>query len=124
MRQGNYDINKIYIYIDRSDVSSVDVRYLLESGLLVGPQNYSEKVNEEIPFDPKRDLYWFEYHKTYRFIVVDLEADVNGNGPLDQTGNVHCNIEANLTSGILSLGELNFNVEMNHSLNQKQVANQ
>lgn len=125
LRQGNYGVNKMYVYIDREDVESIDVAYLLPDGLVVGPGNYEDTEEMEIPFDPKRDLYWFKYHKTYKFIVVDLETDINGNGPLDQTGVVHCNMSMNLTGGqVYALGEVNFNVELNSTLNQNQVATQ
>lgn len=125
LRQGNYGVNKLYIYIARDDVSSIDITYLLPSKLIVGPQNYSEREEAEIPFDQKRDLYWFKYHETYNFFVIDLEEDVNGNAPLDEAGLVHCDMQMNLeNTQIYTLGELNFNVEVNSVLNQKQVANQ
>lgn len=125
LRQGNYGVNKLYIYIDRNDVASIDITYLLPSSLIVGPQNYDDREEAEIPFDEKRDIYWFKYHKTYNFFVIDLEADINGNGPLDEAGLVHCDMQMNLDSNnIYTLGELNFNVEVNSVLNQKQVATQ
>lgn len=125
LRQGNYGINKLYIYIDRNDVASIDITYLLPSELIVGPQNYDDREEAEIPFDEKRDIYWFKYHKTYNFFVIDLEADINGNGPLDEAGLVHCDMQMNLTgSQTYTLGELNFNVEVNSVLNQNQVATQ
>lgn len=125
LRQGNYGVNKLYIYIDRNDVASIDITYLLPSQLIVGPQNYDDREEAEIPFDEKRDIYWFKYHKTYNFFVIDLEADINGNGPLDEAGLVHCDMQMNLdSSDIYTLGELNFNVEVNSVLNQKQVATQ
>ncbi len=125
LRQGNYGVNKLYIYIDRNDVASIDITYLLPSELIVGPGNYSTRKQEEIPFDEKRDIYWFKYHKTYNFFVINLEADINGNGPLDEAGLVHCDMQMNLDStDIYTLGELNFNVEVNSVLNQNQVATQ
>lgn len=125
LRQGNYGVNKLYIYIDRNDVASIDITYLLPSELIVGPGNYTTRKQEEIPFDQKRDIYWFKYHTTYNFFVIDLEADINGNGPLDEAGLVHCDMQMNLDSNdIYTLGELNFNVEVNSVLNQKQVATQ
>lgn len=125
LRQGNYDINKLYIYIDRNDVASIDITYLLPSSLIVGPGNYTTRKSEEIPFDQKRDIYWFKYHTTYNFFVINLEADINENGPLDEAGLVHCDMQMNLEGGgIYTLGELNFNVEENSVLNQNQVATQ
>lgn len=125
LRQGNYEVNKMYIYIDREDVNSIDAEYLLASGLIVGPGNYTTRKQEEIPFNQKRDIYWFKYHTTYNFFVVNLETDLNGNSPLDEAGLVHCNMEMNLEGGgVYALGEVNFNVEVNSVLNQNQVATQ
>lgn len=125
LRQGNYGVNKMYIYIDRNDVSSIDVTYLLPSTLVVGPQNYDQVVTAQIPFNDKRDLYWFKYYQDYQFIVIDLETDINGNSPLDEAGLVHCDMQMNLeNTQIYTLGEVNFVVEVNAVLNQKQVANQ
>lgn len=124
LRQGNYNINKLYIYCERNDIVRLNVSYLLPSSLVVGPTSFNETETVEIPYDKKRDLYYFEYHKEYTFIVVDLEADINGNGPLDQTGLVHCSISAVLTSGILTLGAVNFMVELDSVYNQYYVAQQ
>lgn len=124
LRQGNYNVNKLYIYCERNDIVRLDVSYLLPSSLVVGPTSFNETETAEIPYDKKRDLYYFEYHKEYTFIVVDLEADINGNGPLDQAGLVHCSISAVLTSGILTLGAVNFMVELDSVYNQYYVAQQ
>lgn len=127
LRQGNYGVNKIYVYVDRDDVSEILVSYLLPSSLVVGGyegQSYSTVENETIPFDPKRDLYWFKYGQPYPFIVIDLEADINGNSPLDEAGLVHCNMTIVATTSLEVLGGLNFIVEENAVANQKQVATQ
>lgn len=124
LRQGNYNVNKLYIYCERNDIVRLNVSYLLPSSLVVGPTSFNETETTEIPYDKKRDLYYFEYHKEYTFIVVDLEADINGNGPLDQAGLVHCSISAVLTSGILTLGAVNFMVELDSVYNQYYVAQQ
>ena len=124
LRQGNYNVNKLYIYCERNDIVRLNVSYLLPSSLVVGPTSFNETETAEIPYDKKRDLYYFEYHKEYTFIVVDLEADINGNGPLDQAGLVHCSISAVLTSGILTLGAVNFMVELDSVYNQYYVAQQ
>ena len=124
LRQGNYNVNKLYIYCERNDIVRLDVSYLLPNSLVVGPTSFNKTETAEIPYDKKRDLYYFEYHKEYTFIVVDLEADINGNGPLDQAGLVHCSISAVLTSGILTLGAVNFMVELDSAYNQHYVAQQ
>lgn len=127
LRQGNYNVNKLYIYCERNDIVKLDVSYLLPNSLVVGPTSFNktEKTETaEIPYDKKRDLYYFEYHKEYNFIVVDLEADINGNGPLDQAGLVHCSISAVVPRGILTLGAVNFMVELDSVYNQYYVAQQ
>ncbi len=125
LRQGNYNVNKMYVYVeDRPTYTSIDASYLLPNGLVVGPMNYSNFEESFIPFDSKRDLRFFKYNQTYRFCVIDLEADLNGNSPLDQAGTVHCDLAIMLVSYQLALGEVNFSVELNSVLNQKQVASQ
>lgn len=132
LRQGNFGVNKMYIYVEDRTYSSADVSYLLPSGTIVSPINYDtftdpdaeENENCFIPFDSKRDLRYFKYYKPYKFLIVDLEADLNGNSPLDEAGVVHCNISINLISGILALGELNFNVEVDSTLNTHYVASE
>lgn len=136
LRQGNYGVNKIYVYCDNGldgvtskDYSSIDVSYLLPSNTIVGPQNHNTFENSQIPFDAKRDLRFFKYNQTYHFCVIELEADPGetedtyGASPLDETGVVHCEMTLNLTSGGAPvLGEVNFEVAENAVLNQKYVA--
>ena len=125
LRQGNYGVNKLYVYCERTDITRLGVGYLLPSGLVVGPMNYDETETMEIPFDKKRDLRFFRYHEDYTFFVVDLEADENDHSPLDECGLVHCSIEAMLAdTNIIQFGDVNFNVEENAVLNQHYVAQQ
>ncbi len=127
LRQGSYGVNKMYIYIDDLVYNSIDVSYLLQSNLVVGPLNIDDFTEEEyIPFDAKRDLRFFKYNKKYRFLVISLsEKDPFGNSALDEAGVVHCEMQAVLPEqGLLQLGDVNFNVEENAVLNQKQVASQ
>lgn len=137
LRQGNYGINKLYIYVEDRVYTSVQASYLLPSELIVGPMSYDDFTNPDaqentdaykeclIPFNQKRDLKYFKYFTPYKFIVVDLTEDLNGNGPLDEAGLVHCDLIAILDGGSqLQLGELNFDVELNSVLNQNQVASQ
>jgi hypothetical protein len=124
LRQGNYNVNKLYIYCERNGIVRLDVSYLLPSSLVVGPTSFNKTETAEIPYDKKRDLYYFKYHKEYTFFVVDLEADSNGHGPLDQAGLVHCSISAVLPRGILTLGAVNFMVELDSVYNQYYVAQQ
>lgn len=125
LRQGNFGVNKMYVYFEKDNVVSLDVSYLLPSGLVVGPQNYTATETTQIPFDAKRDLLYFKYYQDYTFFVIDLEQDINGNSPLDETGTVHCDIKANISGQVIPvLGEVNFYVEQTSTFNVKQVASQ
>lgn len=126
LRQGNYNVNKMYVYVDRNDVSSIDVSYLLPSGLIVGPENITKKTTAEIPFDRKRDLLYFKYYKEYTFVEIDLsKQDLNDHTALEEAGLVHCSLIAILNnSSQLALGDVNFNVEVDEVLNQHYVASQ
>lgn len=128
LRQGNYFINYLCVYIEGRDYESLDIAYTLPSGAFVGPMNYKKETNAQtlqIPFNPKRDLKFFKYYTDYEFVVIPLEADLNGNAPLDEAGTVHTDITAMLLDDTqLVLGEVNFTVERNTTLNLKQIASQ
>lgn len=125
LRQGNYGVNKIYVYYDNGidgktskNYSSIDVAYVLSSGASVSTQNYSTFEETMIPFDQKRDLRFFRYGQTYRFCVVNMEPEPGdddntfGDSPLQENGVVHCSMTANLTAGGQEqLGDINFEVE-------------
>lgn len=125
LRQGNYGINKIFAYIEDRLYTSVDASYLLPSKEVVGPMNYTKRTTAQIPFDPKRDLRYFRYYKDYSFAEIDLENDLDGDGPLDEAGAVHASLSLNLSGGgILQLGDVNMCVEETQPLNQPQVASE
>ena len=132
LRQGNFGVNKIYVYVDNGLGASklytdIDVKYLLPDGTtIVGPQNFDTFTNPDasdnsdcfIPYDAKRDLRYFKYGQPYKFCVIDIEPDVGedentlGESPLSQNGVVHCEMSLNLSDAmILALGDLNFMVE-------------
>lgn len=134
LRQGNYGVNSMYVYVEGRDLSRADVNYLMPDGAVVGPilcDDFTDPTASDnsdcfIPFDPKRDLRFFKYYKAYKFLVVDLSTmDSNGKSALDQAGVVHCNMDLVLESGNqLEAGDVNFVVEENPSYNQKQVASE
>lgn len=130
LRQGNYGINEINVYIEGVEYTSIDVSYLLPSSSIVGPSNYDDFVSKEIPFDRKRDLRYFQYHKEYSFLVIPIEAveietDTYGPSPLDETGTVHCEMTAMISAtSQLKLGDVNFYVEEDPVLQQHYVAEQ
>ena len=126
LRQGNYNANTIYVYVEekQDSINYIRVNYLLPSDLIVGPQDYNARESKMIPFDEKRDLEYFKYNTTYNFIKIVMEADENANGPLDMGGLVHCELRAfNLSNQqILKLGTLNFQVELDEVAQQKYIA--
>lgn len=130
LRQGDYDIDTIYVYVEELDYVSAAVSYLLPDGeTFVGPQSFANRTELQIPFDAKRDLKYFKYYKDYEFLAIPLEADQDGdnlgNGPLDQTGTVHCQISIILSGGsVKQLGEFNFHVEESPVTNLKYVSTQ
>ena len=119
LRQGNYGVNSIYVHIDGLVPASIDVRYLVPGGAVITPSTpYSEVVSAQIPFDKKRDLYFFKYFETYSFIKIDLTLPLGGQGPLDVPGLVTASMQALLENGDQqSLGDLNFIVEESGALN-------
>ena len=126
LRQGNYNANTIYVYVEekQDSINYIRVNYLLPSDLIVGPQDYNTRESKMIPFDEKRDLQYFKYNTTYNFIKIVMTADENANGPLDMGGLVHCELRAfNLSNQqILKLGTLNFQVELDEVAQQKYIA--
>jgi len=119
LRQGNYGVNSIYVHIDGLVPASIDVRYLVPGGAVITPSEpYSEVVSAQIPFDGKRDLYFFKYFENYDFIKIDLTLPLGGQGPLDVPGLVTASMQAVLENGQQkSLGDLNFIVEESAALN-------
>lgn len=125
IRQGNYGVNKMFVYVEDRTIVSIDTRFLMPDELVVGPFENRQYVDTQIPFNDKRDLLYFKYFTDYRFIVIDLEADINGNSPLDQAGVVNTSLSAILSDHeILQLGEVNFMVEEDPVFQQKYVATQ
>ena len=119
LRQGNYGVNSIYVHIDGLVPASIDVRYLVPGGAVITPSTpYSEVVSAQIPFDKKRDLYFFRYFENYDFIKIDLTLPLGGQGPLDVPGLVTASMQAIMENGDQqSLGDLNFIVEESGALN-------
>ena len=103
--------NKIYIYIeDLTTIQSITAKYLLPSGLttpLFEPT--IEFLSLQIPYNPKQDLKFFEYYKTYNFIEIPTTftiANVQYN-VLSEAGNVALTVRVDGTA----LGLIVFNVE-------------
>lgn len=124
IKQGNYGINKIYVYIEEFTPRSINANYLLPDGTTLEYPDYTERVQMQIPFNPKRDLIYFKYYTNYYFNVIDLENNVDEVSPLDQAGTVWCSLEAiGQDFSIKQLGDFTFNVETTHGLTN-EVATQ
>ena len=118
IRQGNTH-NDIYIYIeDDPVVSELYFRYRLPdvSDVHQPPlvQGSTVKIKiDEIPFNPKRKLEYFEYYKEYYMFKIDTTFTTS-NGVTDTEWNVLTN-EGNVSLGVRIdgdwLGLIVFNVE-------------
>ncbi len=125
IRQGNFRINRLYVYVEDRNITSIDATYLLPDTLIVGPENYDQVEDSYVPYNEKRDLLFFKYNQVYHFLVIDLDMDRNGNSPLDQAGVVSASLSAMLDdSTILQLGEVNFMVEESEVYQRKYIAPQ
>ena len=121
LRQGNYGVNRIYVYVEDKSYDSVDASFLLPSGTVIGPTNYDDFVTAQIPYDPKRDLRFFRYGTNYRFCEIPLYDGSNPN-PLMEAGVVHATFALIIDGNQDVVGEANFCVEESSALNQPQVA--
>lgn len=113
LRQGNYDVNKLYVYIDNPDnlvMNTLWVKYLLPDGTLLLAFEVVTKVTEELPYNPKQDLKFFKYGKPYVFFEVPTEITVDNtvHSALEQAGTVACSLSIDGTN---YLGLVAFNVE-------------
>lgn len=115
-RQGNTH-NDIYIYIeDEPTVSELYFRYRLPDVQHQPPlvQGSTVKIKiDEIPFNPKRKLEYFEYYKEYYMFKIPTTFTTS-NGVTDTEWNVLTN-EGNVSLGVRIdgdwLGLIVFNVE-------------
>ena len=122
LRQGNYDVNKIYIYIEDLDYTQpqqMDVSYRLSDGTRIPVSAYelnfgaiSENNKMEVPYNRRRDLKFFKYGMKYPFYEIPTEFEVAGvqYSALDIPGNVCCTVRVN-NGTITTLGLIVFNVE-------------
>lgn len=131
LRQGNYNVNKIYVFVEDRTYTSIDATYTLPSGVIVGPLNFDEFEQAQIPFDAKRDLRFFKYYTNYNFCVIDLSEaettdnpEIEGASALDEGGVVHASLSIKIGETILALGEVNFMVEINTALQQGVVGSE
>lgn len=128
LRQGNYGVNTIYVYVDDKNYDSIDASFLLPSGAVVGPYHCDSFVEAMVPYNAKRDLRFFRYGKNYRFCRIPLDNAPNAqdtpelHNPLEEAGAVHASLAMIIDGYQDVLGEVNFYVETSAALNQPQVA--
>lgn len=76
-RVGDINVNKIYVFWeDHSPVNGYCV-FRKPDGTNTTSIPVVEFVNEIIPYDQERDLYFFHYNTTYRFAVFEMPSDAD-----------------------------------------------
>ena len=76
-RVGDINVNKIYVFWeDHSPVNGYCV-FRKPDGTNTTSIPVDEFVNEIIPYDQERDLYFFHYNTTYRFAVFEMPSDAD-----------------------------------------------
>ena len=108
-RVGNHQTNEIYVYVEELEPDSCTVRYVRPNdeafpGLTSIAELEDTIEYKEIPYDKTRDLKFFKYGQTYKFIKFVVPDEV-----LSQSGVVGMSIK--LISEGLMLGLVTFNVE-------------
>lgn len=86
LRQGNANINKLYVYWEKSvnnqSITGLWARYKADDGSYYpSSSTYQETnttINAQIPYDKNRDLKYFNYWTTYKFYVIDIPELVLG----------------------------------------------
>ena len=133
LRQGDYGNDNIYIYVDEITAETIN-QYAVWIRFKKNDTRVSSEIEIEspayitsgeatyIPFNPKRDLRFFEYYKSYPLFVVpfnqDLTIDEDGIDPdaydydmLDTEGNVSLTVRLVKENHIKTLGLIVFDVE-------------
>ena len=67
VREGSYGYDKVYVYFENDAVTSATANIKFSDNTTV-TVTLTREVNElEIPYNPERDLKYFEYYKEYQF---------------------------------------------------------
>ena len=114
LRQGNANINKLYVFWEKSvnnqSITGLWARYKADDGSYYpSSSTYQETnttTNAQIPYDKNRDLKYFNYWTTYKFYVVSIPNDV-----LSVGGNWLCSLWFVEGSDITTLSNVAFYVE-------------
>lgn len=110
LRQTASNVNSIYVYFNTTEkFSSLLCSYELPDGTVTEEAEVATTTTmEEIPYDAKRDLKYFEYFKEYEFFSFKISDEA-----LSQDGVVRATLRfvASDKSYIKVVGLLTFNVE-------------
>lgn len=75
-RQGNGEVNKIYIYVDGITPRSEWITYENSDGTKSNELAITEQVIKSIPYDRYRDLKYFKDFEEYNFFVATIPSSV------------------------------------------------
>lgn len=127
LRQGNSNINKLYVYWEKSEdnanITGLWARFKADDGTY-NPSSSTwiqsnTYVEQTIPYDKNRDLKFFNYFKEYKFYTIDLPDAVLG-----QSGAWLGTLQFVETNSITTLGQLAFYVsESNASVEADENIN-
>lgn len=101
--------NKIYIYVEDTEVESVTLKYRIPSGGLPLVYGSTTPVVDKVPYNPKQDLKFFKYNVDYPFIEIPTSFTVENvqYSALAEAGTVTLTVRINDKP----LGLIVFNVE-------------
>lgn len=118
LRQGNSNINKLYVYWEKSEdnenITGLWARFKADDGTY-NPSSSTwiqtnTYVEETIPYDKNRDLKFFNYFKEYKFYTITIPDAVLG-----QSGAWLGTLQFVETNSITTLGQLAFYVSESNS---------
>lgn len=112
-RQGNVDVNKIYIYVENTEINSLWIKYKNIDGTEAPDTGwyqleYDGPTEMQVPYNPRRDLKYFKYYTDYPMYEVPLEGDDAEWSALNYAGTVALTMRIDGTD---TLGLVVFNVE-------------
>lgn len=95
LRQGSSGVNFIYAYFEDGfnlDTDIVEFKFIQKSMNITYPRvAVEDDTTMEIPYNPKRDLRFFEYNKLYHFAIIPLSFNIYDGEELQASYNVLSN---------------------------------
>ena len=115
-RQGNVDVNKIYIYVENTEINSLWIKYKNIDGTDAPDSGWYEleyddgPTDMQVPYNPRRDLKYFKYYTDYPMYEVPTEFEIEDieYSALNYAGTVALSMRIDGTD---TLGLVVFNVE-------------